>query len=632
MTTMTEEAKVGQSPVTLEIETEDPQTTMTGEGNGNMNGTTTVTSETTAVRTPRPKRPNYHKLHARPMPLSVYPIPNFLPSNPLSLFRIAYLVLRDWVSPSSPHATIYNAYLSVATQSVHVTDPATVRALWEMGFFGTGTLSRSEPNWLDLERRRLGLVASMTAEEVTTSRRNVRMEFKRERARLEREVLEEQKRKEAAGATGLPSPPESVVGDASVEVLADSIDVPDVEEPQVAEPQVEEIHAEELHAEEPQTRDPGLIHTEEPNLQHVFPHIVSLPRVPREEPIVFEDKHKYALESNLRHVFSHMASMQETSCQVSTKVKEKHDSARETSEDEDAQDISSLEEPTKAVEVCNNVEKSLRDEAARELSPLEKPIETVKKHDDARELVEEENPHEVQIKDSVNQEQLQLPLAEALSMQDDAEDEDVEEAPEPEEPVNQEHLQLSLVEAFYLSYALGALKVVDPESQATIDDNMALLQHFRQKSYFPPASADQLKPDDPFLLSYVVYHHFRSLGWVVREGIKFAVDFLLYERGPVFTHATFAIMIVPSYTDAYWHATPERAKEVERKMARKSWHWLHCANRVQGHVIKTLILVYVDVPAPLEGEESKKDIGKMLQRYKIREFTLRRWSPNRNRD
>ena len=47
----------------------------------------------------------------------------------------------------------------------------------------------------------------------------------------------------------------------------------------------------------------------------------------------------------------------------------------------------------------------------------------------------------------------------------------------------------------------------------------------------------RLLPDDPFLVSYAVYHYFRSLGWVVKPGIKFCCDWLLYRKGPVFSHA-----------------------------------------------------------------------------------------------
>lgn len=45
--------------------------------------------------------------------------------------------------------------------------------------------------------------------------------------------------------------------------------------------------------------------------------------------------------------------------------------------------------------------------------------------------------------------------------------------------------------------------------------------------------------DNPFLVNYVVYHHYRALGWVVKGGIKFCVDYLLYKRGPVFHHAEY---------------------------------------------------------------------------------------------
>jgi tRNA-splicing endonuclease subunit Sen2 len=52
-----------------------------------------------------------------------------------------------------------------------------------------------------------------------------------------------------------------------------------------------------------------------------------------------------------------------------------------------------------------------------------------------------------------------------------------------------------------------------------------------------PSSLEPNRFDNPFLVNYVVYHHYRSLGWVVKGGIKFCVDYLLYKRGPVFHHA-----------------------------------------------------------------------------------------------
>ena len=47
------------------------------------------------------------------------------------------------------------------------------------------------------------------------------------------------------------------------------------------------------------------------------------------------------------------------------------------------------------------------------------------------------------------------------------------------------------------------------------------------------------RADNPFLVNYAAYHYYRSLGWVVKGGIKFCVDLLLYKRGPVFHHAEY---------------------------------------------------------------------------------------------
>ena len=101
---------------------------------------------------------------------------------------------------------------------------------------------------------------------------------------------------------------------------------------------------------------------------------------------------------------------------------------------------------------------------------------------------------------------------------------------------------------------------------------------------------------------------------------------MLYNRGPVFSHAEFAVLIMPSYSHPHW------ANDTKRKSAeRKPWHWLHCVNRVAAQVKKTIILVYVDVPPPLE-EGADDSISAQLKRYRVREFSIRRWLVSRNRD
>ena len=64
-----------------------------------------------------------------------------------------------------------------------------------------------------------------------------------------------------------------------------------------------------------------------------------------------------------------------------------------------------------------------------------------------------------------------------------------------------------------------------------------------QAAHYPPGIPPNLvsiyenRFDNPFLVHYAAYHYYRALGWVVKGGIKFCVDYLLYKRGPVFQHA-----------------------------------------------------------------------------------------------
>lgn len=236
------------------------------------------------------------------------------------------------------------------------------------------------------------------------------------------------------------------------------------------------------------------------------------------------------------------------------------------------------------------------------------------------------------------------------------------------EPVikNREHTDITLEEAFFLVYGLGVLSIHCPAGVAvdlgiTPEDNhdndnkddgdanrsgawlhapthtFALLTLFRAASYpiAPRNLGASLRNDDPFLTRYVAYHHFRSLGWVVREGVKFGVDYLLYYKGPAFSHAEFAVVVVPQYDENDKGGGGEDGDETTRRKKNKittDWWWLHCVNRVQAHVFKTLVLAYVDVPTQAVVDECGTDVGRLLKSYCVRDFCIRRWVPNRNRD
>lgn len=109
---------------------------------------------------------------------------------------------------------------------------------------------------------------------------------------------------------------------------------------------------------------------------------------------------------------------------------------------------------------------------------------------------------------------------------------------------DKEWLHLSSFEVFFLVGMLGVLEVHDQDDEPL---NLGILYTLFLKSHEAPLPSPQsqslsqdesvYRPDNPFLLSYIAYHHYRSLGWAVKSGLKFCADWLLYKRGPVFGHA-----------------------------------------------------------------------------------------------
>jgi tRNA-splicing endonuclease subunit Sen2 len=417
-----------------------------------------ATGNTDTRAKPRAKRPNYNQIHAKVLPVEVHPLPAFIPHNPISIVRIAITLLSHTLWRPNSHVVIHNACFSPETQSIHVTDAQSIRALWEDGFWGSGSLSRSEPTWLNQEKRRRGIEAAAASEEFTRARREERRQFKLERAKAQREAIEQQLRQEGKLA---------------------------------AEVSVEELAKTDALVESPN----GSLH------------------------------------------------------------------------------------PIDASDAVGNLDR---------LPAAEEELDAVVKN--------------------------------AQSPGEDLKD--------------QEHLQLTFEEAFFLKYVLGALNVLQEHTSLNAPE---LLRLFCAHSTYPyPAGMHpHIAPDNPFLLKYVVFHHFRALGWVVRSGVKFACDYLLYLRGPAFHHAEFAIVILPAFSDPYWSATPDRVQAC-RKKEQRDWWWFHCMNRCQTSVYKTMMIVYVEVPPPWDeevgGKGAKVDVGDVLGRYKVRESVWKRWSPNRNRD
>ncbi|KAL9616729.1 MAG: hypothetical protein Q9160_008417 [Pyrenula sp. 1 TL-2023] len=466
------------------------------------------------TRPPRKRQPNYHYVHRYALPIRTYPLPTFIPHNPVSVIAIALTYLTQLIAPPSQPA--YRGYFSTATGSVHVTDETSIRALWEMGFFGKGSLSRSEPVWLQSQKQK-----GSTSEEATEKRRKERRDMKSERAKKEKEIIEEKLRQEkrSNGCLDALSMPSANSNDNSTVKSVPGLDTP---------PEIPSDQQQDHSSNVDQWR-----HTDTAKAPPTPPltSTVESPPSPRQQ-------------------------------------------ANRTCSDG----------RVKTVRFSPTTEAREFDLSSTTVSPIKRPGASPDLEQDVS--------------------------SQALEIE------------------NEEHLQLSLEEAFFLAYALGVLDIYLDDSVTKLSSPM-LLSLFRHYSISPPRTPHTSpRPDDPFVVSYAVYHFFRSQGWIVRSGVKFAVDYLLYNKGPAFSHAEFAVVVLPSYTDEYWCENPERAAAVEKKTS-KSWWWLHCVNRVQAQVLKSLVLCYVDIPPPSEG--NAEDIGRLLEKYKVRTVTVKRWTPNRDR-
>ncbi|PVH77081.1 hypothetical protein DL98DRAFT_517516 [Cadophora sp. DSE1049] len=591
-----------------------------------------------------------NKLYALPAPLRTFPLPTFVPHNPLSLFHILYVWLSQTVKPEQSHIVpTYQGWFSPETRSVHVTDIRSVRGLWEQGFYGKGNLSRSEPSWLSREQTRLGTKTKITSEEVTRKRRAERQVTKWERARKEREAIDQTLQEEAAAE----QPEETPIA----ALVALPLEAPD--EPQLA-PLEQVLATEEISS---VNSSPELVAPVGPLELLALPNsLADLESLLNNTVECFVENFDemflqrfYAPPVGPLELLALPNSIESFQPNPPTSPK--------------------IQFTSDLTESAINGQLNILDQPEISLPATDIPVEDQPNalklnghlHLEEAELVGGSETNDETVDGSVHSEQTtetndtgggstpvngtpstpKMKRRKSVRFSPTVEQNTFiqTEPPSPEKAAtntttieeaplvikNQEHVQLTLEEAFFLSYALGALTVLDPDTNTPIS-NEDLFYLARKTSYFPPQANPSLSPDDPFMINYVVYHHFRSLGWVLRSGTKFSVDYMLYTRGPVFTHAEFAILVLPSYTDPYWRSNPFLENYVKGKEQR-TWAWLSCINRVITQVKKTLILTYVDVPKPVDVEtEWQLGIAGVLGRYKVREVVMKRFSANRMRD
>ncbi|XP_014371333.2 tRNA-splicing endonuclease subunit Sen2 isoform X2 [Papilio machaon] len=152
----------------------------------------------------------------------------------------------------------------------------------------------------------------------------------------------------------------------------------------------------------------------------------------------------------------------------------------------------------------------------------------------------------------------------------------------------QEKLMLSKQESFFLLYGLGCLQILNN------DDNVLNIEQCWKTFQ---------EDDKYFLEKYVVYHYFRSKGYVVKPGIKFGGDYLLYKEGPSVNHADFIVLI---------------------RYAGDEYDWISIFGhlRVASTTVKEVLMVEVISP-----NKEELQLPKDLREYGVREVLLSRNNP-----
>ncbi|GME67543.1 unnamed protein product [Ambrosiozyma monospora] len=177
---------------------------------------------------------------------------------------------------------------------------------------------------------------------------------------------------------------------------------------------------------------------------------------------------------------------------------------------------------------------------------------------------------------------------------------------------NLEYLELMPVEALFLNIINSVNVTIEGKSYTSIQLFKLLCETY-----------GEITPNNPFILQFLVYFHYKTLGWCARSGFKFSSDYILYERGPPFQHAKFAVTIVDNSV-----------------VNKKSWTDYGSVYRVVSGVKKSMVLCFVDSPDKEEFVEawhsledsSLQSLKSLLSLYGIDEIIYRRWSPSRTRE
>ncbi|XP_055296060.1 tRNA-splicing endonuclease subunit Sen2 [Sitodiplosis mosellana] len=147
-------------------------------------------------------------------------------------------------------------------------------------------------------------------------------------------------------------------------------------------------------------------------------------------------------------------------------------------------------------------------------------------------------------------------------------------------------------EAFFLHFSLRCLNILDFDQTHTFTTEEAVEKFCNM--------------NPKFIERYIVYHFYRSKSWVVRSGLKFGGDFLLYYKGPSYYHASYVVLVSDS-------------KDETNKLDMQSNY------RVADTTKKELILASITRPNGLEYSNQTECL-KRLNEFQITEIIPKRFT------
>lgn len=177
----------------------------------------------------------------------------------------------------------------------------------------------------------------------------------------------------------------------------------------------------------------------------------------------------------------------------------------------------------------------------------------------------------------------------------------------------QERLHLMLEEAFFLSYGLGCLRIIDPELKVLdLKETWGQFQVLKEQ----------------FVPHYVAYHYFRSKGWVPKSGLKFGCDFILYREGPPFYHGSYSVVVQCVQEGSLLPCTRREGYPLDHRHL--NWISLAGLNRITEHVAKELMFCYVIWPKGLGRQELSSP--ECIRKFKVKEVLVSRWISSQERE